>query len=246
MFIRYFVIIDDVWEKQDWNKVQCAFPHNNFGSRIMTTTRIEDVARFCSFPHKEYIYPMRPLDSDDSKTLFLKRIFDREDCPLELKEVTDDILRKCQGLPLAIVNIASLLATKKTSKQEWERVRNSLGSALEQDHELEVVKRVLSLSYHDLPHYLICFLDLSIFPEDHVIGRVCLIRRWIAEGLIAEQRGKHLEDSAENYFSELINRNMIEPVDTDYSGRPQACRVHDIMLDLIISLSVKENCHYSG
>jgi hypothetical protein len=39
---------------------------------------------------------------------------------------------------------------------------------------------------------------------------------------------------------------MIEPVDTDYSGRPQACRVHDIMLDLIISLSVKENCHYSG
>ncbi|KAL6900855.1 hypothetical protein ACP4OV_005531 [Aristida adscensionis] len=240
---RYLVIIDDIWSKQAWKEVHCAFPHNDNASRIMTTTRIEDVAKFCSFPHKEYVYPMRPLDSDNSRILFLKRIFEAEDdCPHELKEITDDILRKCHGLPLAIVNIASLLAVKPISEKEWERVRDSLGSALEQDHELEVVKRILFLSYYDLPHYLkICFLDLSIFPEDHVIGRLCLIRRWIAEGFIPELQGQCLAETAENYFSELINRNMIEPVDTDYSGRPRACRVHDIMLDLIISLSIKEN-----
>jgi Leucine-rich repeat (LRR) protein len=240
---RYLVIIDDIWSKQAWKQLQCAFPHNNNSSKIMTTTRIEDVAKYCSFPHKEYVYPMMPLDSNDSKSLLLKRIFDNEDdFSLELKEVTDDILKKCHGLPLAIVNIASLLATKPISKREWGRVRDSLGSALEQDHELELVKKILFLSYCDLPHYLkICFLDLSIFPEDHVIGRSCLIRRWIAEGFIAQQQGQHLEDTAENYFSELMNRNMIEPVGTDYSGRPRACRVHDIMLDLIISLSVKEN-----
>ncbi|KAJ1268392.1 hypothetical protein BS78_07G131400 [Paspalum vaginatum] len=240
---RYLVIIDDLWCKQAWKEVQCAFPQNNNASKIMTTTRIEEVAKYCSFPHKEYVYAMMPLNSDDSKSLFLKRIFyNKDDCPLELKEVTDDILRKCHGLPLAIVNIASLLATKPISKREWERVRNSLGSALEQDHELELVKKILFLSYCDLPHYLkICFLDLSIFPEDHMIGRLCLIRRWIAEGFIVEQQGQRLEDTAENYFSELINRNMIKPVGTDYSGRPRACQVHDIMLDLIISLSVKEN-----
>lgn len=186
---------------------------------------------------------MMPLDCDDSKNLFLKRIFsNKDDCPHELKEVTDDILRKCHGLPLAIVNIASLLATKPISKREWDRVQNSLGCALEQDPEMEQVKRILLLSYCDLPNYLkLCFLDLSIFPEDHVIGRLCLIRKWIAEGFIAEQQGQNLEDTAENYFGELINRNMIEPVGTDYSGRPRACRVHDIMFDLIISLSVKEN-----
>ncbi|CAO2175491.1 unnamed protein product [Urochloa humidicola] len=240
---RYLVIIDDLWSKQAWKEVQCAFPQDSNASKIITTTRIEDVAKYCSFPHKEYVYPMTPLDSDDSKSLFLKRIFHhKDDCPLELKEVTDDILRKCHGLPLAIVNIASLLATKPISKREWQRVWHSLGSAFEQDHELELVKRILFLSYCDLPHYLkICFLHLSIFPEDHVIGRLCLTRKWIAEGFIAEQQGQHLEDTAENYFSELINRNMIEPVGTDYSGRPRACRVHDIMFDLIISLSIKEN-----
>jgi hypothetical protein len=63
----------------------------------------------------------------------------------------------------------------------------------------------------------------------------------MAEGFIVEQRGQCLEDTGENYISELINRNMIEAVDIDYSGRPRTCRVHDIMHDLIISLSTKEN-----
>ena len=30
-----------------------------------------------------------------------------------------------------------------------------------------------------------------------------------------------MEDTGENYISELINRNMIEVVDIDYSGRPR-------------------------
>ncbi|OEL30039.1 Disease resistance protein RPM1 [Dichanthelium oligosanthes] len=240
---RYFVVIDDIWSKQAWKDIQCAFSQDRNASRIITTTRIEDVAKACSFPYNDYVYHMKPLDSNDSKRLFLKRTFSHEDnCPSELKDITDDILRKCDGLPLAIVNIASLLATKETSKQEWERVKNSLCSALEQDGELEVVKKILFFSYYDLPHYLkICLLDLSIFPEDYAIDRLRLIRRWMAEGFIIEQRGQCLEDTGENYISELINRNMIQPVNTDYSGRPKACRVHDIMLDLIISLSTKEN-----
>jgi hypothetical protein len=142
-------------------------------------------------------------------------------------------------LPLAIVNIASLLATKRHSKQEWERVRTTLDSELGQDHELGVVKRILFLSYYDLAH---CLLDLSIFPEDHKISRLRLIRRWMAQGFIIEMQGECLEDTGERYINELINRNMIQPVDIiDYSGIPRACRVHDIILDLIITLSTKEN-----
>ncbi|KAJ1270046.1 hypothetical protein BS78_06G024500 [Paspalum vaginatum] len=198
---RYFVIIDDIWSKQSWKDIQCAFPQDKNSSRIVTTTRIEGVAKACSFPYNDYI--------------ILKRTFNHEhNCPLELKDITDDILRKCDGLPLAIVNIASLLATKPTSKQDWERVQTSLCSALEQDGELEV---------------------------DFEIDRLRLIRRWMAEGYIVQQRGQSLEETGEIYINELINRNMIQPVNIDYSGRPGACRVHDIMLDLIISLATKVN-----
>uniref|UniRef100_A0A0D9X7R7 NB-ARC domain-containing protein n=1 Tax=Leersia perrieri TaxID=77586 RepID=A0A0D9X7R7_9ORYZ len=240
---RYFIIIDDLWSKSAWQVIQCAFPYNNNASRIMTTTRIQDVAQYCCFTYEDYVYDIKPLSSDDSRKLFLKRIFGNEDNhPTELKEISDEILRKCSGLPLAIINIASLLSTKPVTKQEWKKVWNSISSVLKQNKDLETVKRILFLSYYDLPHELkLCLLHLSAFPEDHVIKRERLIWRWIAEGLVTEQQGLNLEEVGDTYFNELVNRNMVQPVDIDYSGRAKACRVHDIMLDLIICLSVEEN-----
>jgi hypothetical protein len=44
----------------------------------------------------------------------------------------------------------------------------------------------------------------------------------------------------ESYFNELVNRYMIQPVGIDAEGRA-ACRVHDMVLDLIRSLSDEEN-----
>ncbi|XBH97537.1 hypothetical protein VPH35_127192 [Triticum aestivum] len=213
---RYFVLIDDISSKQAWKDIQCAFPYNNSASWIMTTTRIQEVAESCSFPQVYYVYPMKHLDNDASKRLFLKRIFAHEDdCPFELKEVTNDIVKKCDGLPLAIVNMASLLATKPTTKLEWARV----------------IRRILLLSYYDLPCYLkMCLLDLSTFPEDHKIDCKRLVWRWTAEGLVVAQQGQN-----------LINRNMIQSDQINTDGRVTSCRVHDIMLDLLISLSTEEN-----
>nr|CAB3449823.1 unnamed protein product [Digitaria exilis] len=35
---RYFIIIDDTWDPFVWEVIQCAFPDNNLGSRVITTT----------------------------------------------------------------------------------------------------------------------------------------------------------------------------------------------------------------
>ena len=97
---RYFIIIDDIWSKQAWREIQCAFPNSN-ASRIMTTTRIQDVANCCCFPYKNYVYTMKPLDSGDSRRLFLETIFDHRCLSSWIaRSYCDDILRKCEGLPL--------------------------------------------------------------------------------------------------------------------------------------------------
>uniref|UniRef100_A0A0E0MNN0 NB-ARC domain-containing protein n=1 Tax=Oryza punctata TaxID=4537 RepID=A0A0E0MNN0_ORYPU len=240
---RYLIVIDDIWSTSAWRTIRCAFPENSCSSRILTTTRIITVAKYCCSPQHNNVYEIKPLGEIHSKSLFFKRIFGSEDkCPLHLKEVSNAILRKCGGLPLAIITVASLLANKTRTKEEWESIQNSIGSALEKDADMEEMKKILFLSYDDLPYHLkTCLLYLSIFPEDYEIKRDPLIRRWIAEGFIPTEGVHDVEEIGECYFNDLINRSMVIPVKIQYDGRADACRVHDMILDLIISMSIKEN-----
>ncbi|KAL6842967.1 hypothetical protein ACP4OV_027280 [Aristida adscensionis] len=212
----YLIIIDDVWSKSAWEKVRCALPQNNHNSRVLTTTRIESVAKSCCSDPDDHVYRIEPLNESDAKVLFFKRIFGHKDgCPPQLKEISDQILKKCCGSPLAIISIASLLASKPVMlKEQWEKLLVSIGSALETNPDLE---------------------------EDFKIERDSLIQQWIAEGFVGVERGLSVEDVAEGYFNELINRSMVQPMDINCDGRAHACRVHDVMLELILSKAIEEN-----
>ncbi|KAK3118558.1 hypothetical protein QOZ80_9BG0701450 [Eleusine coracana subsp. coracana] len=65
--------------------------------------------------------------------------------------------------------------------------------------------------------------------------------RWIAEGFIAEERGKRLDQVAYSYINDLINRSMVLPMDTGYDGQVQYLLVHDLVLNIIKSMSAEEN-----
>ncbi|VAI62969.1 unnamed protein product [Triticum turgidum subsp. durum] len=240
---RYLIVIDDIWSMSAWDAIKYAFPENDFSSRIIATTRIVDVATSCCLGGNGRMYEMEALSDLHSKGLFFKRIFCSEDyCPDVLKEVSEKILKKCGGLPLAIISISSLLASRPVVKDEWERVKRSIGSALDKNRSLDAMNSILSLSYNDLsPNLRTCLLYLSIYPEDYVIERDILVRRWIAEGFISEERGQSKQEVAENHFYELINKSMVQPVGIGYDGKARACQVHDMMLELIISESVEDN-----
>ncbi|KQK12069.1 putative disease resistance RPP13-like protein 3 [Brachypodium distachyon] len=240
---RYLVVIDDIWSASAWDAIKYAFPENNCSSRIIFTTRIVDVAKSCCLGRDNRLYEMEALSDFHSRRLFFNRIFGSEDCCSNmLKKVSDEILKKCGGLPLAIISISSLLANIPVAKEEWEKVKRSIGSALENSRSLEGMGSILSLSYNNLPAYLkTCLLYLSAFPEDYEIERERLVRRWIAEGFICEERGKSQYEVAESYFYELINKSMVQPVGFGYDGKVRACRVHDMMLEIIISKSAEDN-----
>jgi hypothetical protein len=189
---------------------------------------------------------MKPLTDDVSRRLFHKRVFSHdEDCPVELVQVSKDILQKCGGIPLAIITIASLLASNRQikTKDQWYALLNSIGHGLTEARGVEEMKKILLFSYHDLPSYLKpCLLYLSISPEDHTIMRAKLIWSWISESLIySRNQETSLYELGDTYFNELVNRSMIQPIGIDSEEKVEACRVHDMVLDLICSLSSKEN-----
>uniref|UniRef100_A0ACD5TZT2 Uncharacterized protein n=1 Tax=Avena sativa TaxID=4498 RepID=A0ACD5TZT2_AVESA len=240
---RYFIVIDDVWDSSSWNLIKSAFPKNNHGSIVITTTRIERVARDCCKVESKYIYWMKPLSVEDSRRLFLRRIFGPgKDCPDAQKGISTDILKKCDGMPLAINSIASLLAGEPEST--WDYVKKTLGAMTEGDDH-EKMKQILDLSYIHLPDHLkTCMLYVCMYPEDREIDKDDLLRKWVAEGFVhvSKNSGLDAEDVAGKYFKELISMCMIQPGKLDdYSNEVLSCRVHDIILDLMRSKSSKEN-----
>jgi hypothetical protein len=237
---RYLIFVDDIWETSTWGIIKNAFIEGDSGSRIITTTRIS----YVSLEIGE-VYRMAELSSKNSKELFCRIAFRGEEkrpCSAELDEVSDNILQKCAGMPLAIVTIASVLVHKPL--EEWSSVYNSIGFGPDTDNHVENMKKILSFSYYDLPcHLRTCLLYLSIFLQEYVIERRDLILRWIAEGFIQEvKNGKEVLEIGDSYLHELIDRNMIIPiVEEKGSGLLSACRVHDMVLHLIRDLSSKEN-----
>ncbi|KAL0436766.1 UNVERIFIED_CONTAM: putative late blight resistance proteinR1A-10 [Sesamum radiatum] len=101
---------------------------------------------------------------------------------------------------------------------------------------------ILALSYDYLPSFLkACFLYMGAFPKDYEIPVSRLIWLWIAEGFVLPVRSKGLEDVANDYLEDLVNRNLILVGKRRLNGRIKSCRIHDLLRDLCMIEAQNEN-----
>jgi Leucine-rich repeat (LRR) protein len=63
----------------------------------------------------------------------------------------------------------------------------------------------------------------------------------VGEGFVKKYHGRSLYEVGEGYLDELINKSLVEPVKFDGANKVCSCRVHDMVHDLITSLSNEEN-----
>ncbi|KAL3846185.1 hypothetical protein ACJIZ3_003588 [Penstemon smallii] len=238
---NYIIVLDDVWQIHVWETMRYVFPRINTRGCIIITTRYSNIGNAACSENNRYVYDMEPLPKEESKVLFYKKAFQGNSCPLYLKEICERILKICAGLPLAIVVIGGLLATKNNKIEEWELFSHSLGDEFEGD-DLKRMMKILSLSYYDLPCYLkSCFLYLRIFPEDNSVQVKRIIRMWVSEGFVQPKQGNTVEEVAETYVRELLDRSLIKLHETHSDGRPIAFRIHDLIRKYIISKSKEQN-----
>uniref|UniRef100_A0A2N9HHT8 Uncharacterized protein n=1 Tax=Fagus sylvatica TaxID=28930 RepID=A0A2N9HHT8_FAGSY len=133
---RYVVVFDDIWNIRFWGHIKLALPDNKKGSRIVITTRSESAAPSNKESPFHHVYNLPPLSLEKSMELFCMKLFQHERgcCPLELVEFLDVIIKRCEGLPLAIVTIGGLLSTKEKVAPEWSKFLDSLSSEIEKDY----------------------------------------------------------------------------------------------------------------
>lgn len=234
---RYLIVLDDIWDFQAWTDMERYFPNNENGSRILMTSRIEDVALNIRMKNScPYYLPI--LSEDKSWELFQCKVFCDGKIPEELKEIGKRIVARCKGLPLAIVVIAGLLSKEEKTEQCWRHVGENIVSSSINNNALKQLMDILALSYKHLPSPLkSCFLYFGLFPEDSEIPVSTLIRSWIAEGFIQQtEDNKRLEEVAEEFLLNLVSRNLVMVAKKSTNGGIKSICIHDLLRDMCLQM----------
>lgn len=98
---RYLIILDDIWTAPTLFKIREVLVDNGLGSRVIITTRAEEVTSIAEDCCK---IKVEPLNNHDAWFLFCRKAFPKIEnhiCPPELQQCGVDIVQKCDGLPLA-------------------------------------------------------------------------------------------------------------------------------------------------
>ncbi|KAB2629463.1 disease resistance protein [Pyrus ussuriensis x Pyrus communis] len=226
---KFLFVLDDVWS-EDYEPWQNLMTHFNScgvrGSKIIVTTRQRRVA---SITGTLSTHDLQGISEDDSWLLFAKHAF-TEDSVItahpDLEVIGRKIVKKCQGLPLAIKSLGGLLHAVLNPK-EWEKILKSDLWELPNDKVLPA----LWLSYKYLPpHLKRCFAYCAIFPKGYRFQSSKLISWWMAEDFLQPHGKEALEDVGSDYFDILVSRSFFQH-SKDYYGKSYFT-MHDLINNL--------------
>ncbi|TYI85244.1 hypothetical protein E1A91_D05G427000v1 [Gossypium mustelinum] len=177
---RLLLVLDDIWNESysDWTILRALF---GAGTKIIITSRLQRVSSNVDSVKEFYL---DKLSHHDCLSIFAQHALKARnfDGHLQFKEIGENIVRRCNGLPLAAKAIGSLLRTV-TDHSEWEKLP---------------------------PHLKRCFAYCSIFPKDYEFEEEEIILLWRAEGFLqskAKIQGKGLGNQ---YFQDLVSRSFFQ------------------------------------
>ncbi|KAL0007250.1 hypothetical protein SO802_008752 [Lithocarpus litseifolius] len=235
---KCLIVLDDLWneDSEKWRPLRNLLKPASKESRIIVTTRSQRVAVII---RATSCYHLGGLPKEKAWTLFVKMAFERGQEPKNkaLVAIGEKIVEKCDGLPLAIRTIGSMLYPNPSEIELQSFFHNELPKI---GHQANKISLTLKLSYDHLPSHLKqCFAYCRLFPKDHMINVYTLINLWAAQGFISPKQ--HFEDVGRKYFMELLWRSFFQDVENDELGNIKSCKMHDLMHDLAGLVSGSES-----
>ncbi|KAL6327454.1 hypothetical protein AAG906_019767 [Vitis piasezkii] len=222
---KFLLILDDVWNENydSWDLLCMPMRSGAPGSKLIVTTRNEGVV---SITGTRPAYCLQELSYEDCLFVFTQQALRRSnfDAHSHLKEVGEEIVRRCKGLPLAAKALGGMLRNQ-VSHDAWENILTSKIWDLPEDKSR--VLPALKLSYNHLPSHLRkCFAYCSIFPKGYEFDKDELVQLWMAEGFF--EQTKEAEDLGSKYFYDLLSRSFFQQSNHDSSRFV----MHDLINDL--------------
>ncbi|KVH80577.1 hypothetical protein Ccrd_025492 [Cynara cardunculus var. scolymus] len=230
---RFLLVLDDVWSEsyEDWNTFVRPFHAGALGSKIVITTRKEQLLRELGCDNLEHL---QSLSYDDALSLFCQHALgvSNFDSHPNLRPYGEGIVKKCDGLPLGLRVLGRLLRTK-ADEVEWKELLSDEIWSLQTG---DGIIPALRLSYHDLSACLKrLFAYCSLFPKHYLFEKEELILLWMAEGFLHHSRESMstVERLGHNYFKQLLSRSFFQKAPNEDS----LFLMHDLMNDLATSVA---------
>nr|XP_016511975.1 PREDICTED: late blight resistance protein R1-A-like isoform X2 [Nicotiana tabacum] len=231
---RYLIVLDDIWEAKAWEELRLSFPHGEYGSRVVVTTRDEQVVRQLKLHSNPYF--LRFLTEDESWELLQKKVFQGEICPQKLLKAGLRVAKNCKGLPLVIVLIAGIIS-KKRQASLWFKVANELSSHALEDQSMKIIES----SYDHLEDHLkACLLYMGLFPEDYNFPVSILLKLWMAENFLQNSDTNNLEEAYTNILNDLASKSVVMVSKRRDNGGIKYCTLHDVVREFCLRKLAKE------
>ncbi|CAI0439924.1 unnamed protein product [Linum tenue] len=241
---KFLLVLDDVWEdsRSQWGELITSVSHGLPGSKILVTTRKEEVSRVFNCMD-DNILRVQKMSEDACRAIFTKIAFygwkaeERE----HVEELCERAVEKCLGSPLAAKVLGGVLHVKK-SKRDWIQLLRSEMWQIEKGR--DEVLAPLALSYYDLPPALRqCFQFCSVFPQDYEMEKDELIKLWMSQGFLKATTNQDMEEVGEEYFQMLVMRSFFQDLvmRSGWNKEIFSCKMHDLVHDFA-RLTTKNEC----
>ncbi|RWR97926.1 putative disease resistance protein [Cinnamomum micranthum f. kanehirae] len=178
---KFLLLLDDVWQKIDLFDIGIPLLNQDNGCKVVLTTRDFGI---CQQMETDGEIPMEKLSGEEAWSLFNEKVGDVA-MSLDIEAIGRDIVKKCDGLPLAIIVIGSSLRKRRdvplwtNTLTELESPRTCQIKGMEKE-----LFSCLRISYERLPDDFQrnLFLYCSLYPEDYEIVITELAEYYWLEG----------------------------------------------------------------
>lgn len=206
---KFLLLLDDIWQRLDFEKIGIPFPDELNKCKVIFTTRSKDV---CSDMDADQKLKVGFLEEKDSWLLFANKVGGEELLePDSIRPHAQRIVKKCGGLPLALITIGRAMANKET-EPEWRNAIEVLNSSPSELRGMEDVFTLLKFSYDNLENDTLrsCFLYCSLFPEDYSIEKEQLVEYWVGEGFLDSSYPRNVHNKGHYVIGSLEIACLLE------------------------------------
>ncbi|XP_042519704.1 probable disease resistance protein At1g61300 isoform X1 [Macadamia integrifolia] len=237
--MKYMLILDDMWEPFDLTEICILAPKKENGCKLLISSRSKDVVtRFViPFAAKKSLRSIQvnKLGEDEAWELFVQKVGEDITSEPTIEPIAKEVLKKCGGLPLAIIVIGGTMSTRETEGQWKDAIREleqQSNSSLE-GIEKEVFSKLM-FSFEKLePIQQSLFLYCCLFPKDWnqgggSIGKYFLYNFAIGEETLCDEmhRLEDMRNKVDVLVGKLQSSSIFEHANNGHG------RMHDVMYEL--------------